>query len=306
MSKVLILLSTYNGELYIREQIESLLNQKGVDITILVRDDQSNDRTVEILQEFEKKTGKIILIKGTNCGACNSFLKLMEEASKSINSYNYFAFCDQDDVWLEDKLMAAIEILENSKNKNIPSLYMSAYQMVDVDLKEIKTPVRTPLLSVPTALASNCATGCTMVFNSVLLADVIGYRGEDILMHDYWTYLVCLVKGGCVYYDPIPHILYRQHGNNVIGGRGDSFFKRWYLRFKKIFRQGDNFKSKLANILISQYGNQMSLNDYRFLENLRTSKKLSSKFYILMCNEFWSVGFDCKIKNLGLLLTGKI
>lgn len=306
MVKVLVLLSTYNGEKYLHEQLNSLLNQKGVEVTVMVRDDGSKDRTVEIIEEYQQKTKQFILLRGDNCGSCNSFFKLMKEGCKYRDEYDYFAFCDQDDVWLDDKLEAAVKILDNNVVESIPGLYMSAYQMVDADLNRIETPVRIPKLSLPAAFASNCATGCTMVFNSELLAAAsIACNTKDVIMHDYWVYLVCLAKGGFVYYDSVPHILYRQHGNNVIGGIGDSFLKRWMVRMKKLFKRGDCFKSKLAAEL-SMAINQIHANSGLFLEKLSTPKKNSSKFYLLSCKDFWTGGFEINLKNLGLLITGKI
>lgn len=306
MNKILILLSTYNGERYIREQLDSLFNQRGVDITILARDDGSKDGTISILEEYRNITGKVLLIKGENCGACNSFLKLMEEGYKYCNAYDYFAFCDQDDVWLENKLEVATKILSKHEINNKPTLYMSAYQMVDKELNCIKTPIRNPKLSLPSAFASNCATGCTMVFNVNLLAATIGHKINDVIMHDYWTYLVCLVSGGFIYYDTNPYILYRQHESNVIGGKRDSFIKKWSVRLEKIFLSGDRYKSKLANKLLKTKGFIIKSEERLFLEHLSTPKKISSKLYILKNKDFWSSSFDCNIKNFGLLITGKI
>lgn len=307
MKKILILLSTYNGEKYIKEQIDSLWGQKGVDVTILVRDDGSEDGTVSILKDYGRKTEKIKLLRGDNCGSCNSFFKLMQESLKYIGSYDYYAFCDQDDVWLEDKLLSAVTVLEHYEGIACPKLYMGAYQMVDKSLNLINTPIRTPKHTLPAAFASNCATGCTMVFNAELLAAVAReYNARDVLMHDYWTYLVCLVRGGYVYYDSSPYILYRQHGDNVIGGGSTPFVKRWLLRFKKLFKSADNFKSRLASKLLQDQESVLCNGNREFLERMSTPNRLSSKIYLIKCKDFWNCGVDCTIKNLGLLLTGKI
>lgn len=306
MKNVLVLLSTYNGEKYLREQIDTLLSQRAVDLTILVRDDGSKDGTINIIEEYERITGKIILIKGENCGSCNSFLKLMIEACRFSETYDYYAFCDQDDVWLEDKLEVAINVLEKNNTVEIPSLYMSAYQMVDESLNKIHTSLKKPIISLPAALAANCATGCTMVFNRNLLESAITDFTSNLIMHDYWVYLVCLIRGGYVFYDSNSHILYRQHGNNVIGGIKVSFIQRWRQRFAKLFRPGDNFKSKVSRCLLKTHAQYIESFDRRFLECLSTPSKITSKLHVLNCKDFWTGSFDCNIKNLGLLITGKI
>lgn len=304
MSKILTLLSTYNGEKYIREQLDSLLNQKGVDIKILIRDDGSKDNTLAVLKEYQNVTEKVEIIESDNCGSAQSFFELLMEAFKRSKIYDYYAFCDQDDVWLEDKLKIAVSVLDEVPTDK-PALYMGAYQMVDANLNKIPTPQYDPILTLPAAMASNCATGCTMVFNKALLCTLVGYNSKDAIMHDYWTYLVCLLIGGFVYYDKTPHILYRQHGNNVIGGQKDSFLKRWSVRFIKIFRNGDCFKSNLANKLLQCKHIGMSEDDREFLKTVATYSKLSSKWKILSTKGFLSTSTDKNLQNIGLVLTGK-
>lgn len=304
MNKVLILLSTYNGSSFIKEQIDSLLSQINVDIQILVRDDGSSDATTSILQEYASVDNRINLILGDNLGACNSFLELQKEALKY--EADYYAFCDQDDVWLNDKLSTAVKVLEENGQANQPALYMSAFQMVDANLNKIDTPIYTPMLSLPAALISNCATGCTMVFNRTLLQKTISdVPNSDIIMHDYWLYLTCLIMKGFVFFDTTPYIYYRQHGNNVIGGIGTSFCKRWWMRFKKLFLEGDNFKSKLAQKLIAVYNSYLCEEDRQFLVYASTCRKLSSKFKLLTNKDVLSFSIDKNLQTIGLILTGK-
>nr|WP_303104047.1 glycosyltransferase [Megamonas funiformis] len=151
-------MSTYNGENYLEEQIESLRKQKDVDIKILVRDDGSKDNTVKILEKY-KKEGILDFYKGNNVGYAKSFLHLL---TNNIEA-DYYAFCDQDDVWLPDKLIKAIEkINENEK----PSLYASALKRVDENLKFLGIQSFKNLkLTLGAEFTRHRLAGCTFVFN---------------------------------------------------------------------------------------------------------------------------------------------
>lgn len=301
MNKILILLSTYNGERYLPEQIDSILNQYNVDVQILVRDDGSNDNTLSVLNSYAN-TEKIDIIKGDNIGVIGSFFSLMREAVK--RDFDYFAFCDQDDVWMNDKLKIAVDILSGHQNE--PALYMSSFQMVDENLHSIPTNIFRPNISVEGAFASNCGTGCTMVFNKKLLEKSLVSNCDDVLMHDYWVYLVCLLTDGYVYYDETPHIYYRQHGNNVIGGKGDNFLSKWLTRMNKIILSGDNFKSKFASKLLEQYGDVITADKKEFLQDIANIKTLKSKWHLLRNRNFLTGSIDKKLQLIGLIITGKL
>ncbi len=301
MNKILILLSTYNGEKYLPQQIDSILNQYNVDVQILVRDDGSNDNTLYVLNSYAN-TEKIDIIKGDNIGVIGSFFSLMNEAA--CLDFDYFAFCDQDDVWMDDKLKVAIDILSGHQHE--PALYMSSFQMVDENLHPIPTNISRPNISVEGAFASNCATGCTMVFNKKLLELSLLANYDDALMHDYWMYMVCLLTGGYVYYDETPHIYYRQHANNVIGGKGDNFISKWLTRMNKIFLPGDNFKSKFASKLLEQYGDVIIADKKEFLQDIANIKTLKSKWHLLRNRNFLTGSIDKRLQLIGLIITGKL
>ena len=299
--KIMVLLSTYNGEKYISEQIESVLCQQGVDVHIVARDDGSQDETINILKRISTLEN-ITVIEGQNIGVVGSFFTLMHEAV--CHNFDYFAFCDQDDVWKNDKLKVATDILSGHGNE--PALYMSSFQMVDENLHSIQTNMSRPNISVEGAIASNCATGCTMVFNKKLLEKSLISNYDDVLMHDYWMYMVCLLTGGYIYYDETPHIYYRQHGNNVIGGTGDNFLTKWWTRMNKMFLPGDNFKSKFACKLLEQYGNEISEDKKVFLQNIANIKTLKSKWNLLRNKKLLTGNIDKRLQLIGLILTGKL
>lgn len=305
MQSVLVLMSTYNGERYLRQQVESVLAQKGVEVALLIRDDGSTDSTLEILNEIKHEYSTITVVTGPNCRSAASFMELVYEASRSYSNFDYYAFCDQDDVWCEDKLISAVRKLDEFPNST-SILYLGAYQMVDSHLNKIETPIRVPLLGVKSAIASNAATGCTMVFNKQLLSLVAARKPKDFIMHDYWVYMVCLISGGHVVYDPVPHILYRQHGHNVIGGLGDSFCRRWITRIHKLFSPGDRYKSKLASQLLLCYSDIMSTEDKVFLKYVATCSRLSSRFHLLAKKKIFGQTIDKKMQMAGLIILGKL
>ena len=109
MEKVQILMSTYYGEKYLREQLDSIIKQTYPLINILIRDDGSSDGTLSILKEYAGKYDHVTYYEGENIGVIQSFLQLLKESDANVN---YYAFADQDDVWLPEKIVRAVEKLE--------------------------------------------------------------------------------------------------------------------------------------------------------------------------------------------------
>ena len=128
MIDVVVLLSTYNGERYLRQQLESLINQKEVAVRILVRDDGSSDGTVKILDEFSADK-KLEYYRGNNIGAADSFIDLLFSAPIS----SFYALCDQDDIWDDDKLSVAVKRLEHVKGH----VFIMGLLAVDENLSKI-------------------------------------------------------------------------------------------------------------------------------------------------------------------------
>ena len=211
--KVQILLSTYNGAKYLDEQIESILEQKDVDFEILVRDDGSSDTTKDILTKYSKYKNFSFYF-GENIGVINSYFDLIANAG----NFDYYAFCDQDDVCESDKLKHALNILALCDNPI--KLYHSNVTIVDEALKKIPFQCsHTHSLSLVQALLMNNVVGCTMVISNQLLRFAQKHKPNYALMHDSWLALLCHVLGGEVCFDQESYILYRQHSGNVIGSR---------------------------------------------------------------------------------------
>ena len=245
---ITILLSTFNGEKFIKEQLSSLYSQEDVGISILVRDDGSTDRTDTILDN-EQQLGKLSWYRGTNKGPAASFWELLANAPESP----YYSFCDQDDVWDKDKLKTALEHLSRSKDK--PALYFCQTRLVDSDLKEIKSVSITPLLTFEESLIYHFATGCTMVINDALRKELLKYTPQYMRMHDLWTYLVAQAIGADIYFDPTPHISYRQHSDNAVGLKSSLAFV-WKNRIKRL-AQNEHIRYRLANEVWNGYKDAM-------------------------------------------------
>ena len=260
-----VLLSTYNGDKYLKSQLDSVFVCDNVCCRIFVRDDGSSDRTQNILDTYQE-CKKLTWIKGENIGPARSFMELLYRADEA----DYYSFCDQDDVWQKDKLSVAIDKL-SSIPENIPALYFSEKTIVDKDLMPIKDTHGNYLLTLGESFINNPVTGCTMVINKKLRDIIVSAKIPDYFsLHDSWIYRICLAVGGVVIYDRTPHILYRQHGNNVVGHIG--LFKRMYAFVNNIFRNTECARSKVAYELLNSYNSYMTDDNKMLLEQLSRYK----------------------------------
>ncbi len=235
--RIVVLMSTYNGDKYVREQIDSILAQSGCEVELLVRDDMSSDDTTAILEEYQK-LGKLTWYQdGKNLGAAHSFWQLLQDAPEA----DYYSFADQDDVWKADKLCRGIKLIQQEEG---PALSYSNAELVDADGKSLKDVVyhgeQKPSLKM--ALCSCNILGCTMVMNWQLIQIIKRMKSpKAIIMHDNFVSALCMACGGRIYYDNNPNMYYRQHGNNVVGVTIDrSIFEKiktkwnWIMRDRKV------------------------------------------------------------------------
>lgn len=228
--KIAVLMSTYNGQKYIRNQIESILNQNGVDVDLYIRDDGSSDNTLNIIKEYKN----IILYQGKNIGVGNSFMNLLYCVPQQ---YDYYAFSDQDDIWMTDKLIIAINKIKDNYNGG-SVLYCSNQILVDKDLKKIGMRYDiAPDISCEQIFSVNKVSGCTMVWNKTLQKLLCNKKPScDLLkcrIHDVWVAIVASISGKIIY-DSNGYILYRQHENNVVGGIEDNKLDKLKYGIKKI------------------------------------------------------------------------
>ncbi len=301
MKRVNVLLSTYNGAKYVEEQLNSVLKQKDVEIQILVRDDGSNDDTCKILDNWQEK-GLLRWYRGDNLKSARSFLDLLKKSDDS----DYYAFCDQDDVWLDDKLISGVLQLDKS-SPACSSLYFSNYQMVDSNLNKINTFCKTKIYpDIYHSIISNEVTGCTLIINKALRDIINSYSPNYITMHDDWIYNVCIALNGIVLFDNTPHILYRQHSSNAVGGLRDPFVKKSKLRIKKLFSKGQLLRSKLAKELINGYADQMTEECYKELHLISEQHILKNRFKIIANKRHYiGMSFERIVKFMTMILFNK-
>lgn len=273
---VAVLLSTYNGEKYVEEQIESVLNQQNVNVTLYIRDDGSKDSTCKILNKY-KSNSKCKIFLEKNVGVVGSFLTLI----KKTNHHNYYAFCDQDDYWKPNKLDVAISRIENVE-ENQPAMYFSKAIPVDSQLKIITNNTGSfneeKVFCLREILLRNNAIGCTIVFNEYLKSLIDTNYPQRIVMHDQWVYAVCLAVGGKIVYDNESQILYRQHENNVVG---HSMSIKARLKHSSFF-SNKQVRSSMAKDLYALYSKFIpDKNKTILLEYAEYNKSLKNRFTLI-------------------------
>lgn len=245
MSDLTILMATYNGEKFLKEQLNSFSRQTYQDWELWVSDDGSTDRTQDILRTFTRESGhSVVVLNGPKSGFVANFLSL----SCNCNSASrFFAFSDQDDIWNNDKLENAVHFLESVPD-NVPALYCSRTEIVDQFALPTNPATYSPLMKLPpsfsNALVQSIAGGNTMVVNRAakkLLEDFGGVI--EVPSHDWWMYLIITGVGGKVFYDPHPSLLYRQHARNIVGSNRSliGLFSRF---FKFLDGQFQTFNNK--------------------------------------------------------------
>lgn len=256
MKKVNVILSTYNGEKYLSKQLDSILNQTYGDITIYIRDDGSNDSTVDILEKYRLKYSLIKIIKddGSNLGYVKSFLKIIRLADEA----DYYAFCDQDDYWLPDKIERAVKYLE-TVDKEKPALYTSAYAVCDEELNIVgkwHRPTEGKKLNVGRALSlydGGWLLGFTCVFNKKLKNMAFDNDVTEMYSHDIWTQAVNTAFNGKLIIDDKVTAYFRRHLNTTSiaeSSINQSFWKMWKYRWDETFGKGKLF-SQLKKMIIS-------------------------------------------------------
>lgn len=214
---IVILLASFNGARHIAEQLESFTAQTHQNWELVVSDDGSTDRTVEIVREFARGVPqKVSVIKGPRKGFWQNFLSLVKREGPL--DAQLFAFSDQDDIWLPGKLEGAAKWLAAGAADE-PRLYFTRTALIEEDGKPAGlSPMFKRQPSFRNALVQNIGGGNTMVMNraaKLLLAQAP--CDARLIAHDWWTYQVVTGAGGAAFYDSVPSVKYRQHGRNLIG-----------------------------------------------------------------------------------------
>ena len=226
LPRVAVLLSTYNGERFLGAQLDSLAAQTDVVCEVFVRDDGSTDATLALLSRYADRWPQLARpLTGANLGPAFSFLACLACAP---TDFDHYAFCDQDDVWLPEKLFRSAETLARVPPDE-PALYCSQVTCVDESLKPMGEPFADSDGRFEHVLFQNIAYGVTTVMNRAARDLIVSQRPQGgVIMHDWWCALV-VAAFGTVVYDPQPSVLYRQHAGNVIGARAD--------RLQEVLRQ---------------------------------------------------------------------
>lgn len=280
MKKIAVLMCTYNGEKYLKEQIDSIQNQKGVSVFIYVRDDGSKDKTIDILEEYQQKGG-LKWFRCKNVGPAVGFMELLYQTAR--NDFDYFAFSDQDDIWLETKLLNATEKIEMCADEKF-ILYGANQTFLKGDIPTSNVYNEMPILNTPYLLDHNKIAGCTIVINRELAILIKESSHIDAMilksrMHDLWLVLVASTCGKIVF-DMNPTMLYRIHEHNVVG-ETDTSFKARIRRLWNDSGERSNSRSKYAKELLRCFGDHIKSEERHVLElyaSYRYSRRRKREF----------------------------
>ena len=267
---VTVLLAVYNGEKYLAQQIDSILSQTVKDIKIVIRDDGSCDNSVDIINYYcNNYPDKVFCLNGSPTGSAKqNFAKLLEACDD-----DYIMFCDQDDVWLPQKVETTLAAMQKSEGgSKIPVLVHTDLKVVDQNLKVISDSffkfqkLIQSEITLPRLLVQNYVTGCTVMINRAL-KEKCKKIPNDCIMHDWWLALVAVIFGRLVCVNEST-MLYRQHSDNQVGAKasyGIAFIKRKISTLSEV-RKNYNATYIQAAELLDVYGESLSKRDKEILQ----------------------------------------
>ncbi len=214
-SNIAILMCTYNGDKFLKEQLDSFANQSHKGHHLFVYDDHSTDGTEELIAEYKQNNKATWSRNQVQLGCCKNFLNSL---IATPDNFEFYSLADQDDIWLENKLSKAVKYLKNIP-EGVPALYGSRSIITDNQgNRDGLSPLFAKPPSFKNALVQSLAGGNTMVFNKAA-RDIIAkaVMDVDVFSHDWFIYQLISGVGGKIYYDLEPEILYRQHVGNLTG-----------------------------------------------------------------------------------------
>jgi glycosyltransferase involved in cell wall biosynthesis len=296
---VAILLCTYNGGSFLKDQLDSIAAQSHEQWVVYASDDGSTDETLETLQRYREAWGndRLLILHGPRRGFSSNFLSVLGQA---FGRQKYYAFCDQDDVWHPTKLQRAVAWLRHQPT-GIPALYCGRTRNVTETGELIGL---SPLFRKPpcfeNALMQNLAGGNTMLINQAACSLLnMTPPTAPLVCHDWWTYLLITGSDGNVYYDPTPMLDYRQHSQNVIGA--NTSIKSRLLRIKRMF-EGSMKEWNDANIaaltLVSEHLSERNLMTLKRFERNRNAT-IFNRVKMMVSSRFFRQTF---MGNVGLAL----
>lgn len=274
MNKIAVLLSTYNGEKYIEEQLISLKNQT-IPFDLYIRDDGSTDKTLELLNSWKERLN-FKFIKGKNIGVSKSFFELL--CLPDLKN-DYIAFCDQDDIWYSDKLEKGILKMSENNSNSLPCLYHSNLNLIDEFGKPLNLNFWDSMNIVPELshglnrlVCQPIVTGCSCIINHSLRETFLEYPNpKNIKMHDWWLSLLACCFGKIIS-DKNIYINYRIHSNNVIGAQINKITKLTKaisnLKIYSSMWKNENLgRIKQAEELFKVYHTKLQYSNFLILEN---------------------------------------
>lgn len=282
-------MSTYNGKAYLEKQLETLRAQ-AVDghMTVHIRDDGSADNTLEIIEKWKNELD-IILYKGDNVGPAKSFWKLF--SNEKIRA-DYYAFCDQDDLWDADKLQRGVEALAPIEGE---ALWCSNCRIVDKDGVVLAPEMNgeKPDFSIISQFVCGTTQGCAMLFNHKLREYVLGKNVTEIPMHDFVLMTYAIAKGTVVY-DARPSFGYRVHANNVVADGGKNPWEHIRSSLKKWFsRAHRNELSRFAGVFLRDNEELLDAETRLYLTRLAKSHRhIGARLWIVFHKKTVSANRD--------------
>lgn len=304
MKHICIIMAVYNGAAYLAEQIDSILQNTYQNFTLHIFDDNSRDDSWDIIEQYmQSYPHKIIGHHHTeNHGVIRNFL----EGCQMVSA-DYYMFCDQDDIWMKDKIshtVAHMESLEQTMPGQ-PIVVFGDACVVDQNLEQLapsfqrQSGYHTDALDLAHLLMENKLIGCTILFNHALQQKITTCPPQ-IRMHDWWIALIG-ASFGCVSFLDEPLLLYRQHGNNVVGNISQTSYIRDRISNLRKQRQVLYRTCEQASAFLQIYGDQLEPAKKELVNQFATIPQTNwfTKRYRILHYHFLKSGF---IRNLGVLL----
>lgn len=301
--KIEILLATYNGERYIGEQIESIINQDYENWVVRACDDASTDRTYEILKEYQEKFPDKFVIEKREKGSGSAKLNFFHLIKQSTCSY--VMCCDQDDVWLPNKISLTMQEMKKCEEAGGPILVHTDLKVVDEKLQVLGESFSAhsnlrKAFGYRDVLIQNHVTGCTMMMNRALVELLsVKMDYEHILMHDWLAAIVATAFGKVGFVD-CPTMLYRQHAINSVGAKKYGFALLISKLKNNSIRKSLVDTTKQAEQVAKAYGDKFDEETYQltsqYAQIFERNKIYRACFYIK--NKTWKKGLPRQIWQL--------
>lgn len=306
MEKVDILLATYNGEQYLREQLNSILSQSYSNFRLLISDDLSTDSTREILAEYVEKDKRIIIFnQEKNLGVVKNFEFLLKKVENK-----YYMFSDQDDIWKENKIEKSIQTLEETNSdlvytdlevvdENLNVTYKSYWK-----LKGIYNKIK-KYNNFESLYLNNFVTGCTILSKKKFIKEVLPLPNTSkFVLHDYWIPLILSQKHKITYIEE-PLIKYRQHKNNKVGSKKKTDELKSFEEIRSLFInvKKEHFTVFIENEdkFIDEKIKKLNKEAIEYYEMLEKKKNINFRKWGLFIKLYKYEGFIYNLENFAIL-----